>query len=393
MLLMVAGRLAAAEITVDDFKLDGPLGSDGAKIQRIAPNHFRMTLAHAPEHPDWANMAQFTLLRHARGNSLRMDVVFKGGNVYRYNDYFYSWSYDAQNWQPIEWSRHTKDATQGDTLEFPALAQDTIYVGHQVPMSYEEASALLDGWAKHPCAKLHVIGQSLGQRKICRLEITDPASPPPTAARWVHYFGNQHPGEHNSQWRMVGMIDWLLSPEGADCRRRSICHFVLMASPDSPSHGWYRVNAQGVDMNRAYLPGGADPQRQAHECYVVQKDLEQLMASPAPVTDLWSMHTWQGVVEPIVHPGPEIGTSLGSWTEMREIFDRNNPQNLIKPLALEKRVTERTHWATGAHQQFGITTVLCEGGGSLLTKEENLASGRSIIRAIAEYYHGLRPKP
>jgi hypothetical protein len=47
-------------------------------------------------------------------------------------------------------------------------------------------------------------------------------SPHPRSDRWVHYFANQHPGEHNSQWRMVGMVHWLLSDEGADCRCRSL---------------------------------------------------------------------------------------------------------------------------------------------------------------------------
>jgi len=86
---------------------------------------------------------------------------------------------------------------------------------------------------------------------------------------------------------MIGKMNWLLSEEGKSLRERSICHFVLMMSPDAPHNGWYRVNAQGVDMNRSYSPGGSDSINQAHEAYIFQSDLEEIMASESPVTTLW----------------------------------------------------------------------------------------------------------
>jgi murein tripeptide amidase MpaA len=235
-----------------------------------------------------------------------------------------------------------------------------------------------------------VLGQSLGGRNLYRLEITDSASPHPRSARWVHWVGNQHPGEHNSQWRMVGMIDWLLSDAGADCRRRTICHFVLMNSPDGPSNGWYRVNAQGVDMNRSYFARGADPQDQAHEAYVVQKDLEELMASESPVTTLWSMHTWGGPVEPILVCGPEFGETLGPWEDLRKILQSNDPQRLIKPLATRDKPGNGNHWNNGPHLQFGITTVLCEGSGDWTSKQRSLDAGAILMKSLAEYYRKTR---
>jgi len=257
-------------------------------------------------------------------------------------------------------------------------------------MSYDDLVAMITRWEKHPHATAHVPGKSLGGRDIYRLEIADPEGPHLKNTRWVHYFANQHPGEHNSQWRMVGMIDWLLSPAGADCRRRSICHFVVMSSPDGPSQGWYRVNRQGVDMNRSYFAGGADPEKQAHEACILQRDLEGLMASEAPVTDVWSIHTWSGIVEPILIAGPEMGTALGPWTDLRDAIRRNDPQGLVKPLKTQKQGGATT-WHGGPHRQFGISAVLCEGGGGLHTQQENLDSGKALIRGIAEYYQGTKP--
>ncbi|HPG68998.1 MAG TPA: M14 family zinc carboxypeptidase [Candidatus Hydrogenedentes bacterium] len=389
-LVLACGVAGAAELAVEDFAFDGALGSEGAVIERLDTNHFKVTLGHAPGHPDWANMVQFRILRHASGNALRLDVVFHGGSTYRFNDYSYSWSYDNVEWQPVHWQNKTTDSSVGDTLLFPTFAQDTVYVGHQVPMPYEMVDELVHRYEADPDVTLHVMGQSRGGRNLYRLEITDADSPPPRTARWVHYFANQHPGEHNAQWRMVGMIDWLLSDAGADCRRRSICHFVLMSSPDAPSHGWYRVCSEGVDMNRSYRVEGASAADQPHEAYVLQRDLEVLMASDTPATDVWSMHTWQGIVEPIIEPGPEMGSALPEWTALREAIEANDPDNLVKPLTAHYKGGNPTYWSNGPHLQFGITSVLCEGGGAICTKSENEASGAALMKGIAQYYEGTR---
>jgi murein tripeptide amidase MpaA len=121
-----------------------------------------------------------------------------------------------------------------------------------VPFTYEKMLELIEVWRKDPAVKVHLIGKSLDKRDLIRLEITDPNSPVPRKERWVHYFANQHPGETNSMWRMVGMIDWLLSEAGSDARRRFLCHFILMMSPDGIAAGWHRTNRQGIDMNRSY---------------------------------------------------------------------------------------------------------------------------------------------
>ena len=144
-------------------------------------------------------------------------------------------------------------------------------------MSYDDAERLIAGWRQHPHVRVHVLGKSLGGRNLYRLTITDPSSHNPPARRWVHHFANQHPLECCSQWRIAGMIDWLLSDEAVQHRQRTICHFTLMMSPDAASHGWYRTNGQGFDMNRTYRAEGADKTKQAHEAYVFQSDLEALV--------------------------------------------------------------------------------------------------------------------
>lgn len=387
-----AAQVRVQELQVADFSFEGSLGSDGATIEKIGRNHFKVTLSHAPEHPGWPNKLNFRILRHARGNDLRLQVVFRGGPAYSFNEYHQSWSYDGVNWYPIAWKLGHVASKQSDELVFPTFTADEVHVGTQVPLSFEQAEGLIRTWAKNPNLTVYTAGKSRGGRNLYRVEITDPKSPHPRSHRWVHYFANQHPGEHNSQWRLVGMVEWLLSDAAVDFRRRNITHLVLMMSPDAPSHGWYRVNRQGVDMNRSYRAAGADASAQTHEPYLWQKDLEGLMASDAPVTTIWAIHTWGGIVEPILVPGPEIGSKLGPWTAFRDVMLKNDPYGLIEPLKVRENPPSYgpTSWSDGPHTQFGITAILCEGGAVLQTKRLNMDSGVALIRSIAEYYSGTK---
>ncbi len=186
------------------------------------------------------------------------------------------------------------------------------------------------------------------------------------------------------------MIEWLISDEGKDMRKRSACHFVIMMSPDAPQNGWYRVNAQGIDMNRSYFVEGADREKQAHEAYIFQHDLELLMKSELPVTTLWGMHTWGGPVEPLLYLGADIGIGVGPWTEWRDILKQIAPEALIKTLALRKASSYGSlTWEYGPNVQFGISAILCEGGGDIFTKEEHKKSGKLLIESLGIYYKGV----
>jgi hypothetical protein len=376
-----------SDLSTCDFSFDGPIGSQGAVIEKVGKNHFHITLGHAPGNPGWCNMLYFRIMRNARGNSPRIDVSFQGGDDMRFNHNSATWSYDCRNWHAIDWVNPDEPGKQGDSLLFPGFREDAVWFGAQVPMSHQDVEAMMKRWGQHLHARINVIGKSLGGRNLYRLEVTDPNSGIPPAKRWVHRFANEHPGEHNSQWRMAGMVDWLLSDNGTQCRRKNICHFIIMMSPDGPGNGWYRVNAEGFDMNRTYLVDGSGSGRQAHEAFIVQKDMESLMASQTPVTTSWSMHTWGGPVEPIFQPGPEFGTKLGSFEEFKNIVADNDPGGLIKPLAVRKNPIKLTvMWSSGVYAQFGITTVLCEGAGRWTSKQKSLDAGMILMKSIAGFY-------
>jgi len=414
------------ELIVDDFCFNGRLGSQGARIARVGRNHFHIQLGQAPGHPEWCNLLQFEILRHAKGNDLRLDVAFDGDPKLRFNHDASTWSYDGRNWMPANWKFWNKPGGEKeDTLTFPAFTEDQIFFGAQVPMPYEDVVEFMERYGCHPDVRVHVIGQSPGGRNIYRLEITergelttddtDPqaAKPHPQALsralsgalstklatklatksafsrRWAFHVNQQHSGEHHAKWRMIGMIDWLLSDAGADFRRRSVWHFVLEMNPDAPSNGWYRVSSQGVDLNRAYLMSGPDPDRQPQESYVMQKDFVALMASETPITACWSMHTWPDEAQPFMHPGPEVGTRIGPWTDLRDLLERLDVNHLINPLIADDKKQGTTNaWHRGPFEQYGITNYVCEGSDFWTDKKPSLEVGRIFMQAMAEYYAG-----
>ncbi|MDY0170754.1 MAG: hypothetical protein RBS80_29705 [Thermoguttaceae bacterium] len=103
------------------------------------------------------------------------------------------------------------------------------------------------------------------------------------------------------------------------------------------------------------------------------------------------MHTWGGLVEPIMVCGPEMGTVLGPWEEFRRIMQENDPQGLIKPPAVREKPGGGVQWNSGPHIQFGITSVLCEGAGDWTSKQRSLDAGAALMKTLADYYRGTRP--
>ncbi len=377
---IVASPVLAVELSVSDFAFDGQLGSDGATIQRLGSNHFKMTVAPAPGHPEWTNMAQFTIKDNAVGKTLKLEI---SGGLRQFG----SWSYDMQNWNPLQLS----NVGGTNMLVFPQFTQDKVYFGGEVPMSYEQMADMTNQWAQHEHATVQQIGTSMQGRAILRVTVADPDGPYPMETRWSHHAVNQHCYEYNSQWRIAGMVDWLLSEEGAEARQRSVNHFVVMMNVDGPHNGYARVNQQGIDMNRAYsVSGWAD--NPARESQVVQKDLEAL-DKQTPITTTWSMHTWSGEeMEPMLRPGPEMGTTVGPWTALRDIIEANDTAGNIKPLYALTSTPSPTHWTSGTHLQLGVSAFCCEGAGAMFTKEENLQSGAVLMKSLDQFY-GVPPTP
>ena len=411
-------------MTESDFVLDGTLRSDGSSIREVGPNHFKLTLGRVPQptmptaelpadvrkhypgrQEGWANWVRFEIARNARGNELRLDVEFEapeewgthrspkeGGVPYPFTSYDPCWSYDGEEWRYISWEDDFVPGRSG-TLIFPPFERERVLVCTQLPMTVDDAEALLAEWKEHPHAEVHVLGESLGGRKLHRVTVTDPQGSVPVSRRWVHHAANQHAGEGVSQWYVAGMVKWLLSDEAAEARSRTIGHFTLMMNPDGVDNGWCRVNAQGIDSNRNFRVEGSDPTLQSHEAFIFQRDLESLVRSDAPVTTSWAMHSSPSAkLSPmLVGRGPELRGVLEPDEAFGALLKEHDPKGLINDYREHHRgVTPDCFWDGGPHHAWGITTFLVEGGGKGMNKPRAIEAGGILMRALTEYYAGER---
>jgi hypothetical protein len=263
----------------------------------------------------------------------------------------------------------------------------------QFSFPVEALEAHLTRWARHPDVQVDKLGTSLQGRPIRRITVGDFSSSAPRSARWHHYLVNQHPGEGNARWRMVGMLDWLLSddPAAVDLRRRSIITAIPLLCPDGPPHGWRRVNADGIDLNRCFRLDGPEEGEQTREAFLFQTELESLQFSPTPIDTLWCLHTWPGIVEPIMDGlGPEFDRGLGDFESLAACFRQHTSPHRIKPLRHRDQPGLPVTWNGGPRRRYGITTVLVEGGGDPPVLDEHLAAGAELMRVIAAFWPGLR---
>ena len=376
------------EIHIDT---SGVLGSEGIHLERVGPAHFRATLAAARGFPAVPNALQFRA-RGASGTPISIEARFDHPDPRgKLDEYFHSATPDFKTFLPLLWEEPTNG--RANRLLIPATGWDDFYVGMQFPLPSEGLDGLVSGWARHPSVRIGTLGTSIQGRPIHKITITDENASPPAADRWHHYIVNQHPGEGNARWRIVGMLDWLLSmdPAALEARRRFIITAVPLLCPDGPANGWRRVNADGIDMNRCFRLDGPDECEQTHEAWLFQSELEKLHHSSTPVDTLWCMHTWPGIMEPVMDGlGPEFAGQRGDFGTLASCFRKHTRPERIKPLQNRESPGLPTTWNGGSRLRYGITTALIEGGGDPAVFDEHLAAGAELMRTIADFWSGLR---
>ncbi len=376
------------EIQIDT---SGPLGSEGIRIEELGHGHFLATLAAARGFPAVPNALQFRVCG-AADRTLEIKVRFEHPEPRgKLDEYFHSATPDFETFLPLHWVEPVNG--RANCLSIPSTGWDEFHVGMQFTFPAEALAARMERWSRHPHVRVDVLGTSIQNRPIHRITITDPDSPAPRSSRWHHYLVNQHPGEGNARWRIAGMIDWLLSDDhaAADLRRRAIITAVPLLCPDGPANGWRRVNADGIDMNRCFRPEGPSEHEQTREAWLFQQELETLHHGPKPVDTLWCMHTWPGIVEPVMDGlGPEFGHQLGDFEALAASFVAHASPSRVKQLSNREIPGMPVSWNGGPRRRYGITTALIEGGGEPPLLDEHLATGAELMRVIASFWKGLR---
>lgn len=142
-----------------------------------------------------------------------------------------------------------------DSFEFTATLADETRLAFHYPYGFTQVLEAVARWAAHPDVQLAEIAHSVEGRPIHHLTVHSPLGDEKPMGVWVTC--RQHAAESVANWFLEGFMDWLLSPEAAEFRRRVAVHVVPMLNPDGVIAGNYRANAEGVNLNRVW--NSADP--------------------------------------------------------------------------------------------------------------------------------------
>lgn len=128
---------------------------------------------------------------------------------------------------------------------------DSIYYAYFAPYSFERHQALVADALEHESVRAEVPCMTPDGRPLTLLRI---GSEGDSRTRiWVT--ARQHPGESMAEWWVEGFLDRLLDPQDPVARallEHAVIYLVPNMNPDGSVRGHLRVNAHGVNLNRAW---------------------------------------------------------------------------------------------------------------------------------------------
>lgn len=365
--------------------IDPLLGSEGIKLDSVTDSAIHVALAASRGLPACPNMLQMRI-HGAAQRPLKIHARFEYPEPRgMLDEYHHSATKDFVGFIPLNWEQPTNG--RSNVLIVPATGWDDFFISMQYPLPSRQLEDLYERWADEPGVTVESIGKSVYGRDLTRVRVGPPSGNFMESNLSWHCIANFHPGEGNARWRMVGMLEWLLSAEGSACRNQIAADFHFLLSPDGVANGWRRVQADGIDMNRCFFPKEADRSAQPIEARHFQHHIEIELAKSYRSKALWCMHTWPGKMEILFDGLASDITGKDRFIEgFNSCIDSLDTDKLIKPAVLRESPGGETTWNGGAHRLHGITSVLVEGGGDMIPLHQHRQGGANLMQTIARLW-------
>ncbi|MCC9642272.1 M14-type cytosolic carboxypeptidase [Rhodopirellula sp. JC740] len=177
---------------------------------------------------------------------IKVRLRYEGGS-HRYEPKI---SRDRVNWEPAEHlivARHP--GGREVTLRLP-VSNQMLWVAGQELVGNKDIANWVDTLAKLPFVESSVAGHSVMERPIHRLAIGNPDT-----RDVVYALSRQHPPEVTGTIGMMHFIEALCGDSELAKRYRQefLTVAIPIANPDGVAKGYWRSNANGVDLNRDWL--------------------------------------------------------------------------------------------------------------------------------------------
>ncbi len=239
---------------------------DGGNIEVVeasdpADIRLRMRKDVGGEHGQWFLFE----LANARGMDCRMSLENAGEMSYPdgFRDYQALASEDGESWFRVPTAFDGKRLVISHTPEV-----DVIRYGYFAPYDFERHTRLIARAQLHRAVTAEVLGLTPDGRPLTLLNIGNREAP----SRRIWITARQHPGETMAEWWVEGFLQRLLDDGDGVSRallEHAAIHLVPNMNPDGSVRGHLRVNAHGVNLNRAWRD--PDPETSPEVWHVRQR--------------------------------------------------------------------------------------------------------------------------
>ena len=247
-----AGLSTSGQMSFESSTHEVSIASDfpGGRIDELVEvNPARFDVVIRPE-IEPINDSAWYAFKVAAADEREVEVTLRyDGGSHRYQPKI---SRDRRHWEPAEHlivARHP--AGREVTMRIPVGPKPTWVAGQELYGDRE-----VDAWAKQLRSRDDVTGREIGRsvqdRPLRKLEIADPAADP---RRVVFILSRQHPPEVTGTIGMMDFVNRLVSDDevAKDYRENFRTVVIPVANPDGVAKGYWRANANGVDLNRDWL--------------------------------------------------------------------------------------------------------------------------------------------
>ncbi len=197
----------------------------------------------------------------------------------------------------------------------PVLSKQMLKVlGDGWGYSYDSLLIDLPKWGSSPFVNIDSIGQSVQQRTLWLLTISDTLQSESPKKR-ISIHARTHPGEVQGWWVTNQIINILLAESELALALRKNCIFniIPMYNPDGVELGFPRENANNIDIESNW--GAVNPEK---EVVAIRSFFEYLMFTGSPIEVALNMHSAYACKRYFVYHH-ENGTS-GLYTELEKEF-------------------------------------------------------------------------
>lgn len=221
----------------------------------------KITRDEGGEHAQWF----YFQVSNAAGKRCTMTIENAGEMSYPdgFHDYQAVASIDGEQWFRVP------TAFDGNHLVIShEPPTDQVFYAYFAPYSYERHQWLIADAAGSERVRTEVLCETPDGRALTLLKIGDETA----GHKRIWITARQHPGESMAEWWVEGFLERLLDPEDGVSRAlldHAVIYVVPNMNPDGSARGHLRVNAHGVNLNRAWRD--PDPETSPEVYYVRER--------------------------------------------------------------------------------------------------------------------------